>query len=350
MGLMKRFFVKCIIIMFVVVKNFNIFSASHSLFLFFKIKKNVLRKICLFVFLFVLFLNWGYSQIIKKTLELTVCESSNDSLDLANIHQYFVDSLGYYFFSSLTDSLMQESDEIEFVGFELYDEWDSLQIHYPRFDFKTKMDTSYLPLVCTTAPYFHPVQGVITSNFGWRRSRFHYGIDLSLNTGDTVYNAFRGVVRVTKRSKSYGNVVVVRHDNGLETLYAHLHRIHVSSGDTINEGQSIGLGGNTGRSRGSHLHFEIRYLGAAICPLNIIDFKEYKLVSDTLAISKNTFDYLNKISSVQADSKNAKWIVVSRGDTLSHLASRHRTSVRNIQQINRLKGTMIREGQRLRVH
>ncbi|MDD2412984.1 MAG: peptidoglycan DD-metalloendopeptidase family protein [Bacteroidales bacterium] len=308
-----------------------------------------MKNFFLLLLLFLLFLNLGYSQIVKKPLESTVCESLNDSLDLANIHQYFVDSLGYYFFSSLTDSLMQESDEIEFVGFELYDEWDSLQIHYPRFDFKTKTDTSYLPLASASAPYFHPVKGVVTSNFGWRRSRFHYGIDLNLNTGDTVYNAFKGVVRVTKRSKSYGNVVVVRHDNGLETLYAHLHQIHVSSGDTISEGQCIGLGGNTGRSRGSHLHFEIRYLGAAICPLEIINFDEYKLVSDTLAISKTTFDYLNKISSAQADSKNAKWVVVRRGDTLSHLASRHRTSVRSIQQINRMKGTMIREGQRLRV-
>lgn len=311
--------------------------------------KDVLRKKYLLLFLFLLVLNFGHSQIVKKPLESTVCESSNDSLDLSNIHQYFVDSLGYYFFSSLTDSLMQESDELEFVGFELYDEWDSLKIHYPRFDFKTKEDTTYLPLICSSAPYFHPVQGKVTSNFGWRRSRFHYGIDVDLNTGDTVYNAFRGVVRVTKRSKSYGNVVVVRHDNGLETLYAHLHRIHVSSGDTIMEGQSIGLGGNTGRSRGSHLHFEIRYLGAAISPLEIIDFKEYKLVSDTLAISKVTFDYMNKISSVQADSKNPKWVVVHRGDTLSHLASRHRTSVKRIQQLNGMKGTMIREGKRLRV-
>lgn len=309
----------------------------------------MLRKNVLLLLLFLLGSIWGYSQIVEKPIETTVCESTNDSIDLSNIHQYFVDSLGYYFFSFLTDSLMQESDEVEFVGFELYDEWDSLKIHYPRFDFNTKTDTSYLPLVCSSSPYFHPVKGVVTSNFGWRRSRFHYGIDVDLNTGDTVYNAFKGVVRVTKKSKSYGNVVVVRHDNGLETLYAHLQKIHVSSGDTITAGQSIGLGGNTGRSRGSHLHFEIRYLGAAICPLDIIDFKEYKLVSDTLAISKATFEYMNKISSVQADSKNAKWVVVRSGDTLSHLAARYGTSVKKIQQLNGMKGTLIREGKRLRV-
>ncbi len=309
-----------------------------------------MKKNYYLLLILLLLLNWGHSQVESKPIEPTVYESVNDSIDLSNIHQYFVDSLGYYFFSFLTDSLMIESEEIEFVGFELYDEWDSLQIHYPRFDFKTKTDTTYLPLVNAVSPYFHPIPGKVTSNFGWRRRRYHYGIDLDLNTGDTVYNAFKGVVRVTKKSRSYGNVVVVRHDNGLETLYAHLHRIHVASGDTIKEGQVIGLGGNTGRSRGSHLHFEIRYLGAAINPAEVINFEKSTLISDTLQISKATFDYMNKISNVQAGSKNAKWVVVRRGDTLSHLASRHRSSVRKIQQLNGLRGTMIREGQRLRVH
>lgn len=304
---------------------------------------------CVSVLVLLVFCQSVYSQERKKPVEPTVFESVNDSIDLSNIHQYFVDSLGYYFFSFLTDSLMQDSDEIEFVGFELYDEWDSLQIHYPRFDFKNKMDTTLLPLVSSISPYFHPFEGQVTSNFGWRRRRYHYGIDINLNTGDTVFNAFSGIVRVTKRSKSYGNVVVVRHDNGLETLYAHLHRIHVASGDTIPEGHPIGLGGNTGRSRGSHLHFEIRYLGAAINPADVIDFKEYKLLSDTLAISRATFDYMNKISTITGDSKNAKWVVVRRGDTLSHIASRNRTSVSRIQQLNGMRGTMIREGQRLRV-
>lgn len=290
-----------------------------------------------------------YAQVTIEEDTIPVLESSNDSLDLSNIQLYFVDSLGYYFFSDLPDSLMIGNEEIEFVSFNLYEEWDSTQIHYPKFDFKNKLDTTYLLLSTSHSQYIHPFKNIVTSNFGWRKRRFHYGIDINLNTGDTVLNSFDGIVRITKRSKSYGNVIVIRHENGLETLYAHLKSIFVASGDTIKAGTPIGLGGNTGRSRGSHLHYELRYLGVALNPKDVIDFENYKLVSDTLAISRNSFDYMHKISTLKAEAKNAKWVVVKKGDTLSHIAAKYGTSVKRLQQLNKIKGTKIRLGQKLRV-
>ncbi len=306
-------------------------------------------KIALLFLVTIIFSCRIYSQITQLEDSNIVFESTNDSIDLTNIQLYFVDSLGYYFFSDLPDSIINISDELELIGFNMYSEWDSTQIHYPKYDFSNKIDTTFLLLTNQNFEYVHPFKGIVTSNFGWRKRRFHYGIDINLNTGDTVVNAFHGIVRITKRSKSYGNVVVVRHDNGLETLYAHLKSIFISSGDTIDAGVPIGLGGNTGRSRGSHLHYEIRYLGVAINPTDIINFEAYKLLNDTLAISKHTFDYMHKISKMKADAKNAKWVVVKKGESLSVIASRNRTSVNKLKQLNKIKGTTIRAGQKLRV-
>lgn len=306
-------------------------------------------KITLFFILITSYCIPIYSQITQLEDSNIVYESTNDSIDLTNIQLYFVDSLGYYFFSDLPDSVINISDELELIGFNMYSEWDSTQIHYPKYDFSNKTDTSYLLLTTANSEYAHPFKGIVTSNFGWRKRRFHYGIDINLNTGDTVVNAFHGIVRITKRSKSYGNVVVIRHDNGLETLYAHLKSIFIASGDTIDAGVPIGLGGNTGRSRGSHLHLEIRYLGVAINPPDIINFETYKLHNDTLAISKHTFDYMHKISKMKADAKKAKWVVVKKGDSLSVIASRNGTTVSKLKKLNNIKGTTIRAGQKLRV-
>jgi murein DD-endopeptidase MepM/ murein hydrolase activator NlpD len=289
------------------------------------------------------------AQIFEPRPDCTIAESMNDSIDLGNIYDYFIDSLGIYFFSDIEYSADANEFFVELMGLDFYESWDSIQIHYPKFDFKNKEDTTYLLLVTENSQYVHPFDGKVTSNFGWRRRRFHYGTDINLNTGDTVLTSFDGIVRITKRSRSYGNVVVVRHFNGLETLYAHFSKILVSVGDTLKAGTAVGLGGNTGRSFGSHLHYELRYLGVALNPTTVIDFENKKLISDTLAISKSTFDYVNIISGVYTDSKNAKWVVVKRGDTLSHIAARNRTSVSRIQQLNNMRGTLIREGQKLRV-
>jgi murein DD-endopeptidase MepM/ murein hydrolase activator NlpD len=140
-----------------------------------------------------------------------------------------------------------------------------------------------------------PVESWITSHFGWRSRfhRMHYGTDLKLNIGDPVRCAFNGKVRITGyEAGGYGNYVVVRHDNGLETVYGHLSKILVHENEPLKSGDEIGLGGSTGRSTGPHLHFEVRYLGNAINPEHIFDFAEGTPIHDMYVINKrSSFDY-----------------------------------------------------------
>ncbi|NCQ58884.1 MAG: M23 family metallopeptidase, partial [Flavobacteriales bacterium] len=138
-------------------------------------------------------------------------------------------------------------------------DWITDDIHRRKFDFSNVQDSIVLRFNKDNDFYTHPFNGKITSEFGSRKSRYHYGTDIKLETGDTVRCAFNGRVRISTYSKSYGNVVVVRHNNGLETIYAHLSQRLVEVDSTISSGTVLGLGGNTGRSYGSHLHFEIRY-------------------------------------------------------------------------------------------
>ncbi len=131
-----------------------------------------------------------------------------------------------------------------------------------------------------------PVNGIITSLYGYRDGRMHNGIDIALHTGDPVVSAFRGMVRVAKWYGSFGNVVVVRHYNGFETVYAHLSKIMVKPGDMVDPGQLLGKGGNTGRSRGAHLHFEMRFKGHPVNPRYIIDLENKKILSESVVVKK----------------------------------------------------------------
>ncbi len=280
-------------------------------------------------------------------------ESLNDSIDLANTLNYFVDSLGYYMFSDESDSLDLDGplflSEEDFPANEIYNNFDSLNIHYPKFDFSTKTDTTNILLIAYNEKYVQPVPTFITSNFGWRKRHFHYGIDLQLRTGDTVVSSFNGVVRLTKRSRSYGYVVVVRHYNGLETLYAHLSKILVQPNQVVIAGEPLGLGGNTGHSFGSHLHWETRYLGAPINPNDVYDFTARTLKSDTLAVSKNTFGFLKRISTIKKGLRNVKVHTVKKGESLSTIAQKHGTTVAKLKKLNKLKGTVVRPKQKIRV-
>lgn len=140
--------------------------------------------------------------------------------------------------------------------------------------------------------YTTPTPGHVTSNYGYRSrfGRMHYGIDLKLQVGDTVRAAFTGKVRLTKyEGRGYGYYVVIRHDNGLETVYGHLSRFLVKPNQFVKAGDPIALGGNTGRSTGAHLHFETRYLGIPINPAAIIDFENGVPHKDLFAFDKKTY-------------------------------------------------------------
>jgi murein DD-endopeptidase MepM/ murein hydrolase activator NlpD len=187
---------------------------------------------------------------------------------------------------------------------------------------------------------------VVNSDFGWRRSRFHSGIDLDLETGDEVVASFDGIVKKADYLSGYGNLVVLKHFNGLETYYAHLSKIKVAEGDTLNAGEILGLGGSTGRSTGPHLHFEIRYRGAAIDPKNIVDFKAADLKFEMFYLKKEHFRPAGSKSTPGGKS----YYTVRKGDTLSKIASRNGTTVSKICKLNGISSKKIlKPGMKLRI-
>ncbi len=126
----------------------------------------------------------------------------------------------------------------------------------------------------------------ITSRYGARWGGQHRGIDIKVYTGDTIYAAFDGKVRITKyNAGGWGYYVVIRHPNGLETLYGHLSKQLVKEDQIVRAGQPIGLGGSTGRSSGSHLHFETRLLGKAIDPAKMFDFESQDVTGDYYVVN-----------------------------------------------------------------
>ena len=205
-----------------------------------------------------------------------------------------------------------------------------------------------------------PEYAIPTSHYGPRRRRFHYGIDLAMRTGEPIYAAFDGVVRFSKYNSSYGHLIVIRHDNGLETYYAHLSKRHVTPGTRVKAGEEIGLCGNTGRSRGSHLHFEIRYNGNAINPENVISCETHALIAPTITLTRDSFrkvakrGYENTSSQQRSRSSNysgdGKYYKVRTGDTLSRIAKRNGTTISKLCKLNGLKeNSVIRPGQKLRI-
>lgn len=172
--------------------------------------------------------------------------------------------------------------------------------------------------------YVAPIDGIVTSNYGYRARfrRQHKGIDLALQVGDTVRAAFSGKVRLTRYERAgYGHYVVVRHENGLETVYGHLSRTLVKPNQYVKAGEPIALGGNTGRSTGPHLHFETRYMGIAINPSEIIDFENKTVLRDVFSFNKNIHGVAPKATKTNAAKRNTTTASKKRATT-----SRKRTT------------------------
>lgn len=152
-------------------------------------------------------------------------------------------------------------------------------------------ESTPIQLVDSLRAYHYPYKGYVTSRYGPRNGRRHAGMDISLRTGDTIRAVFNGKVRYSRyHENGYGELIIVRHDNGLETFSAHLSKRLVKSGERVVAGQPIGLGGSTGRSTGPHLHFEFRYKGHAFDPERIIDFKTGNLRRDFILLKRSYFD------------------------------------------------------------
>jgi len=224
-----------------------------------------------------------------------------------------------------------------------------------------------IDLVDSLNSFHYPYRGKVhpRGKYGPRRRRQHQGVDLPLKMGDTVYAAFSGRVRISQYNRGgYGNLVIIRHDNGLETYYGHLSERLVAENQWVEAGTVIGLGGSTGRSTGPHLHFETRYYGQSFDPERLIDFERGYLCREMFLLKKSYFsiysnagqDFEDEIANEEQDKKEAaekaamKYHKIRSGDTLGAIARRYGTTVNNICRLNGIKSTTIlRIGRTLRV-
>lgn len=267
------------------------------------------------------------------------------------------------------DTLMLKNltarEDIENPASELYDDWNNKYAHRA-----TNLPETYninLKHFCMPTP-----SRVITSNFGPRWGRNHEGLDIKVYIGDTIRAAFSGKVRMVKyNAGGYGKYVVIRHNNGLETIYGHLSAQLVEEDQEVRAGEPIGLGGNTGRSTGSHLHFETRLCGVAINPALMFDFRAQDVVADNYVFNRDTY----KAESAEATRLRGKvgsgsysreevlgvggkstaangevlYHKVASGETLQSIAAKRGVTVDTICKLNHIRKTMrLRPGQILR--
>lgn len=240
------------------------------------------------------------------------------------------------------------NDSLSFIpGYDLYCHFNTEAIfHLQKGVAPLVNDTLRLVLSHADCDHALPSPGHVTSPFGPRKGRMHYGVDLKLQTGDPVVSAFAGMVRISRYNPTFGHVVVIRHFNGLETLYAHLSKRSVYPGQLVEAGDLIGLGGNTGRSYGSHLHFEVRFMDQPIDPSEVFDLSSGTLKEKSFDIHKGTFEAIARARTATAA---RKYHVVRSGDTLSAIARRYGTSVGALCRINGIRATsVLRVGQRVR--
>ena len=253
---------------------------------------------------------------------------------------------------------------------DLYEDWDNITTHKP-----TVLPDSFrinLRDFCMPTP-----SRVVTSNFGARWGRQHKGLDIKVYIGDTIRAAFSGKVRVVKNEglrKGYGMYIVIRHNNGLETIYGHLSKWLVKENQTVRAGDPIALGGSTGRSTGSHLHFETRLCGVALNPAIMFDFKNQDVVADEWTFRRSTYnkesseatrlrgaggiyrggDGLNFAevptgATSQKAVRQSRYHKVKKGETLSAIARKHHTTVSALCSLNRIgKKVTLKPGQILK--
>lgn len=223
-----------------------------------------------------------------------------------------------------------------------------------------------LQLTFEDSTYASPIprKKVITSRYGWRNRRAHNGIDIDLITGDAVMTMFDGVVRYVNYHSGHGKTVVVRHFNGLETVYAHLSKQLVKVNDTVQKGQIIGKGGTTGNARGSHLHLEVLFQGIPIHPEYVFDFsnEENKVRNNEIWVTRRwTTAYRHnskrksnielcttEAEAIASKANETKVYTVRRGDTLSRISKKYNISIASLCKDNAIrKNSTLRIGQKL---
>ena len=259
----------------------------------------------------------------------------------------------------MSEEVLIDSSWVKVAGY--YSIWDTHRVNPYRVDGRSYRDSLKLHLTDPTRQRYAKMPLLttpITSGFAFRGYRWHYGMDLDLETGDSVKTVFDGVVRIQAwDGGGYGNYILVRHYNGLETVYGHLSKALVTVGTFVKAGQLIGYGGSTGRSTGSHLHFEVRYQGNPINPVLIYDFPGYKLRKDNFTITAALFNYYSRAltrsrsSSGSGRPSRARQVVthkVRSGDTFSEVAEKYGVRVSALKKLNPGVRTL-KPGKKLRI-
>ena len=272
--------------------------------------------------------------------------------------------------------LLESEEILESPAAALYSEWNNRSVSRTSGNlpdsFRIDLRDFHMP---TTSRQ-------ITSNFGARWGRQHKGLDIKVYIGDTIRAAFSGKVRIVRyEPKGYGNYVVIRHPNGLETIYGHMSKHLVREDQEVRSGDPIGLGGNTGRSTGSHLHFETRLCGTALNPALMFDFFNQDVVGDSYMFRKSTYNQESLVATrlrgvggkggasteveyaevpqveveeqqpvalnnnnqrtQQNGNETVRYHKVKRGETLYAIARKHGTTVDKLCQLNRIRQNVV---------
>lgn len=280
-----------------------------------------------------------------EVAETDSVSSADDSLD-EDIESISMDSASVKSYTTLSLPIDSLSDSLVVAVYR--SGWDSARVNPYRFPIDSIQDS----FVVDCRGFYPPNINVVTSECGERWGRFHAGTDMRLTIGDTIRAAFDGKVRVTRsnasKKKGYGYFVMIQHANGLETLYAHLSKVLVKNNQNVKAGEPIGLGGNTGRSTGPHLHFEFRFLGNPINTRNLLE-----ITADTMYMKADTYTITKKGSFKEFYAflhSPAKYHKVRSGDCLGKIARRYHTTVKQLCRLNHIKPTTtLRIGRKLRV-
>jgi murein DD-endopeptidase MepM/ murein hydrolase activator NlpD len=251
----------------------------------------------------------------------------------------------------LNDSVIDVSAKLKLDSLKNFDSletfknhWDIINLFPYSHPVASKIpDSLVIALLDSNQNFQIPYLGKINSKYGWRGRRIHRGVDIKLEQGDSIVACFDGKVRYARyNSGGYGNLIIIRHFNGLESYYSHLKEIKVKPNDYVKAGDFIGTGGNTGAKwSGAHLHWELRWKDYAFDPEKIVDLESGKIITDSLLINSKLLVY-------EPTSKTGKYHIVKKGDTLTAIARKHRTSIGYLCALNNInRNSILHIGQKI---
>lgn len=325
------------------------------------------------------------SQPSEKSIE-TLPQIAIDTLDTekSNTKIVIFSNNTWHYLYTPTD--IDKINSNEFV----VSHWDTTQVFaYKDTPYSALPPIVELKLINNVDDFHAPTIGSVFSKYGPRRRRNHNGVDISMRLGEPLYATFEGKIRYARYNfGGFGYLVIIRHTNGLESWYGHLSRLNVACGDVVKAGQVIGFAGNTGRSRGNHLHYEMRYKDQTFDPEFLIDFENGLLRYEVFALEKSFFNINSHASEILEDAdddyvllgsmlseasdsaayvasiaekkveaqraevsqSSAVYHTVRQGDMLGKIAGKYGVSIDQLCRLNKItRTTVLRLGQKLRV-